>query len=172
MNPSVTPSPAELQRTLRRLLDSSPKVTFPDVRPSDWSAAGIAIASQLGIAAGMPDGQFHGNANVTRVEFAAMTARALHLVTPVTAGNHPFTDTKGHWAEGMIAALEHAGVVNGKGNGLFMPDRPISRAEIAAILARVMKMTPAPTTNSFSDISNSRAKSYIEQLHAAGIVGR
>lgn len=169
LNASLIPSPVKLQQTLRQLLASAPVVTFPDVKPTDWSAHGLTLAAQLGIVTGTPDGNFHGSANVTRAEFAAMVVRALHLDTPHASDKGTFVDTKGHWAEAVIDALKQAGVVTGMGDGYFKPDQPISRAEIAAILARVMNMTSA-TTNTFSDTSNNWAKMYIEQLHNAGII--
>ncbi len=169
LNTSLIPSPVNLQHTLSQLLASAPVVTFPDVKSTDWSAHGVSLAAQLGIVKGAPDGNFHGSANVTRAEFSAMVVRALHLDTSHASGNDTFSDTKGHWAEALINALKQAGVLSGTGDGSFKPDQPISRAEIAAILARLMNMTSA-ATNSFSDTSNSWAKSYIEEMHNAGII--
>lgn len=144
-------------------------ISFPDVNPTSWGAYYISLASQLSIVTGNPDGNFRGTSNVTRSEFAAMVVRALHLDTSDSSGSGTFLDTKGHWAEDAIITLEKAGVIMGTGNGYFKPDKPISRAEISAILARIMDMSTA-TTNYFSDTTNYWAQQYIEQLHNAGIV--
>lgn len=50
-----------------------------------------------------------------------------------------FSDTDGHWAEEAICELAAQGIVNGYGDGSFRPDEKITRAEVAAMLARVMK---------------------------------
>lgn len=51
-----------------------------------------------------------------------------------------FTDTNGHWAESDIEHLKELGIIGGYPDGTFKPDKPITRAEVAAIVARMMKM--------------------------------
>lgn len=46
-----------------------------------------------------------------------------------------FKDTAGHYAEKTIDELTEMGVVNGKGDGTFSPNEPITRAD-ACIIAR------------------------------------
>ncbi|QNK56674.1 S-layer homology domain-containing protein [Paenibacillus sp. PAMC21692] len=169
LNSSLVPSPADVQKAIKQALVSAPTIAFPDVKSNSWSARGVKLAAQLGIIAGKPDGQFHGDANVTRAEFATMIVRALRMDISHATSNGAFTDTQGHWADSAIAVLRNAGILNGAGDGFFKPDQAISRSEIAAILARVMSMTSA-TTSSFSDTSNSWAQQAIEQLYNAGIV--
>ena len=50
-----------------------------------------------------------------------------------------FTDTKGHFAEKQIEELLNMGIVNGKGENQFCPDEPITRAETAVLIRRVIK---------------------------------
>ena len=47
-----------------------------------------------------------------------------------------FTDTKGHWACNDIESLYEKGLVNGRDNGKFEPDAPITRAEWLSLLIR------------------------------------
>ncbi|MDF0752848.1 S-layer homology domain-containing protein, partial [Marinobacter sp. 71-i] len=91
---------------------------------------------------GRPDGRFHSGDPVTRAEFVAMVANALNLDTISDSGSG-YSDTKGHWAELAINSLTAAGVVEGVGAGAFMPNQKISRAEISAILARLMVLDQA-----------------------------
>ena len=49
-----------------------------------------------------------------------------------------FKDTNGHWAENHIEKLKAAGIVNGHADGTFRPDEPITRAEVAVIVANVL----------------------------------
>ncbi|MBQ8540585.1 MAG: S-layer homology domain-containing protein [Clostridia bacterium] len=47
-----------------------------------------------------------------------------------------FTDIKGHWAEDIINQAAEEGVVNGREDGTFGPDEPITRAEAVAMIMR------------------------------------
>jgi len=45
-----------------------------------------------------------------------------------------------HWAAGSIERLAKLGIIKGDGQGNFRPDQPITRAEVAALLDRVLKL--------------------------------
>ncbi len=47
-----------------------------------------------------------------------------------------FSDTQNHWASPFIAGLRDRGTVSGFGDGTFRPERPMTRAEFAAILQK------------------------------------
>lgn len=49
-----------------------------------------------------------------------------------------FKDTQGHWAEKHIEKLKKAGIVNGHADGTFRPDEPITRAEVAVMVANAL----------------------------------
>lgn len=141
---------------------------FPDVAESHWAARAIEYASQIGIVEGFPGGEFKGSNTVTRAEFAAMIVRALGV--PTTGEGGAFSDTDGHWGEAVISALYRAGVVQGRGNGVFKPDQVITRAEMAVILTRVLNMSAVNGESKFADTSGHWAADSIEQLSQAGIV--
>ncbi|WMT41193.1 S-layer homology domain-containing protein [Paenibacillus sp. D2_2] len=65
--------------------------------------------------------------------------------------------------------MHRAGILNGTGDDNFKPDQKITRAEMAAILARLLNMSAANGTK-FSDINGNWAAEYINQLSQAGIV--
>lgn len=52
-------------------------------------------------------------------------------------GKH-YIDTEGHWAEAAIDAVTDAGLMTGRGDGIFDPDDTVTRAELATVLTRVM----------------------------------
>jgi len=158
---------AQLKAAVQKALQANKAVNFSDVPATHWSAKAVQIASQIGLIEGKPDGTFHGSENVTRAEFATMIVRALGLAT--TGADGSFSDTNGHWADAYIRALHRAGIVNGTGKGAFNPDQEITRAEMAAILARILNMSAANGTK-FSDINGNWAADYINQLSQAGIV--
>ena len=60
---------------------------------------------------------------------------------PVQVGDEliDFEDTKGHWAREYIGRLAAQGIVNGVGDGLFLPDDPLTRAQFLTMLANTIK---------------------------------
>ena len=60
-------------------------------------------------------------------------------------GNTPsqkgFGDTSGHWAEQAILKMVEKGIIFGKSDNKFAPEDKITRAEFAAIIGRMFKLT-------------------------------
>gem|GEM_PF-6780914 len=108
---------------------------FADVNSTDWFNNAISTVANAGIVHGRPDGTFQPNQPITRAEVAAITARFFEE-TGQTQG--AFTDISGHWAEGYVNRLAQFGWVQGSGNGTFRPDDLITRAEVAAIVNRML----------------------------------
>ncbi|MBD3922729.1 S-layer homology domain-containing protein [Paenibacillus sp. PR3] len=158
----------QIKARLLQALQENPPVNFSDVPAKYWAAKAIEYAAQLGIVEGKSNGKFKGSDHVTRAEFVAMIVRALGIDT--TGENGSFSDTDGHWADAAIRALHRAGIVQGTGKGAFNPDQEITRAEMSAILARVLNMSAANGASKFSDISGHWAAGNINQLSQAGIV--
>ncbi|MGH8912736.1 MAG: S8 family serine peptidase [Acidimicrobiia bacterium] len=103
---------------------------------------------------------------VTRAEMAAFVDRALALAT----GPNVFTDDDASEFQPSINALAAAGITRGCNppvNDHFCPDRLVSRAEMAAFLARALALTPGP--DAFTDDSASIFQTDIDALASAGI---
>lgn len=49
----------------------------------------------------------------------------------------PVTDYAGHWAEAAIEAVKAAGLMQGDPDGRFRPNDPVTRAELATVIARL-----------------------------------
>ena len=71
--------------------------------------------------------------------------------TSIAAG---FIDTRGHWAENAVSRWSSYAVINGYPDGLFYPDRPMTRAEFASIIANLLGLTNE-SENVYSDVNNS-----------------
>ena len=144
--------------------------TFGDTR-NHWAGSSIAKAIKLRIVSGYEDSTFRPNAPVSRAEFAAMIVRAFGL--PPSASSAAFTDTGSNWAAGSIGALAEKGVVTGYADGSFKPNDTISRAEMVAIIARIVNLSAISTGTpaSFADLSgNYWAANAIKQAAAARLV--
>ncbi|TRY22971.1 S-layer homology domain-containing protein [Brevibacillus sp. LEMMJ03] len=69
------------------------------------------------------------------------------------------TDSVNHWARNDILLMNQLGLLRGYPDGTFKPEKAITRAEYAALLERVLKMTssvPQPVeTTVFTDVKPS-----------------
>ena len=152
-----------------------PAALFSDVPASYWAYTAISSLSSQGIVEGYPDGTFKPNADITRAEFATMLVKALGLSTTGTTGQ--FTDVADDaWCNGCVNAAVNAGLVSGMGNGLFAPNAPITREQMAVMVANALgNKAPAvdgTELNAFSDSSSvsSWAVTGMEEAVKAGIV--
>lgn len=105
--------------------------------------------------------------------YAAVMALAItiSLVTvPVQAAEAPqFSDVDGHWGEEAIVRWADNGVIEGS-NGQFNPDAPITRAEMAAVIARLLGLTET-APNTFTDVeADAWYAQAILRCAAAGII--
>ena len=82
-----------------------------------------------------------------------------------------YTDVKkSYWAFDSINVLNERKLVIGYANGEFKPEKPITRAEVATILARHLKLSPNKKTV-FSDVKESfYAYDAIQAVAEAGII--
>ena len=112
---------------------------------------------------GYTDGTIRPNNDISRAEvatifFRLLTDEAREQYT-TTAGN--FTDVKaGMWCNRAIATLTNMGIIKGYTDGSFQPNKSITRAELATIIARFAKLDV--NTKTFSDINGHWAQKNIK----------
>lgn len=94
-----------------------------------------------GIVRGYPDGTFRPDGKVTRGEFAALLIRTFGI-DPI-AGT-VFSDTAGSWAEDSINGAAAKDILSGYMDGSFKPGRPITREEMAVMIARALELEELP----------------------------
>lgn len=175
--PTPTPTPTlkpfynekvniDVIKVLVEKANSAPAVTFKDIPKDSPAVKTIELATKLGIVKGYEDASFHPNAMVTRAEFATMLVKAFGLTSE---GDSSFKDTTGHWAADAIATLKASGIINGYEDGTFKPNQTISRAEIVAMLSKVINTTFVKDSK-FKDVSGSWAEAEINTLSEMGIV--
>jgi hypothetical protein len=70
---------------------------------------------------------------------------------------HPleFRDVADHWAKEAVNDMGSRMVINGAGNGMFKPDRDITRAEFAAVIVRALGLKPGTGINKFTDVNDT-----------------
>lgn len=85
--------------------------------------------------------------------------------------SHVFNDLAGfEWAEEYIEALYKKGIVNGMGNGQFMPGKSVTREEFVKMLVIALGIE-GDAEPTFDDIpKNHWAYSYVSAAYANGII--
>lgn len=97
---------------------------FSDVSRDHKNYEAIAAMSEKKIVTGYDDGSFRPDNSVTRAEFCVIIARAAGYKKNSGTFNKalPFNDvSKDYWAEDYIKYAYNAGIVNGMGDGSFLP---------------------------------------------------
>ena len=103
---------------------------------------------------GYPDGTVKPAGNITRAETAAILFRLMDEGSRKTyySTTSGFRDVaSGSWYNTYVATLNNAGVITDSSNGYFRPNEAITRAELAAMLAKFSETTGA--ANYFNDVS-------------------
>ena len=105
---------------------------------------------------GYPNGTVKPAGNITRAETAAILFRLMDDASRKTyySTKSGFRDVaSGSWYNTYVATLNNAGVITDSSNGYFRPNEAITRAELAAMLAKFSETTGA--ANYFNDVSAS-----------------
>lgn len=103
---------------------------------------------------GYPNGTVKPAGNITRAETAAILFRLMDDASRKTyySTKSGFRDVaSGSWYNTYVATLNNAGVITDSANGYFRPNEAITRAELAAMLAKFSETTGA--ANYFNDVS-------------------
>lgn len=100
---------------------------------------------------GYTDGTFRPGQDMTRAEVAQMFYNL--LLDKDVSGTAAFTDVPADmWCAEAVDTLASLGIVQGIGDGLYAPDRPITRAEFTVIAMRFADLDTSGE-NIFSDVS-------------------
>jgi hypothetical protein len=102
-----------------------------------------------------------------KAEISSLTNSLYGVVwNPVT-----FNDVEQHWSKDAVNNMGSRMVINGAGNGLFLPNQDITRAEFAAIIVRGLGLPATRGAQSFSDVSkNDWYADVIYTAHAYGLI--
>jgi hypothetical protein len=137
-------------------------------------AAGITDGCSPG-----PDRYYCPAATVDRAQMAIFLLRGMNGASyspPSMSGSTGFTDVPtSHWAAAWIKQFAVEGMTAGCGTGLYCPDQPVDRAQMAVFLLRAkhgsLYVPPAVgSTTGFTDVPTDHwAAPWIKQLAAEGI---
>lgn len=175
IRPSGNITRAEVAAIFYRLLKNN-NVTitrsYTDVPDGAWYAQAVGVLSSLGILNGYEEGDFRPQNPITRAEFTAVATR----FAKAAGGTADFLDVPGsHWAYGSIATAADYGWVSGYGDGSFGPKGNITRAEVAAIVNRMLGRKAdqawvranSDKIKSFSDLQDTKQWYYFDMIEAS-----
>ncbi|WP_415840031.1 cadherin-like beta sandwich domain-containing protein [Paenibacillus endophyticus] len=150
------------------------KCLFKDIE-LHWAKAEICETASLGIVKGTSAQHFGANAAVTRAEFVVMLMRTLQVEQFEESTSVSFLDqdTIPEWARPSIYTALKQGMIVGYMDETFRPLDAINRAEMAAIIARVMNWPKDNIkSSSFSDDASipEWAKGFAQSALEQGIV--
>ncbi|HPF19752.1 MAG TPA: S-layer homology domain-containing protein [Syntrophomonas sp.] len=121
---------------------------FTDTQDDAWYAAAVAWSAARGIVAGMGDGCFAPDQEITREQMCVLLiryCRAEGIPLPEAAEHREFADDHAisDWSRAEVAMARHLGLIEGKIDNCFDPQGYLTRAEAATIFMRfVQKFIP------------------------------
>ena len=141
--PAETMTRAQLVQILYAMA-SKPEVEitdkFSDVKAGQWFAAAASWAVEEGITAGVGNGTFAPNAEITRQEIAVMLHAAAGKAAAegeLNFADHADIDT---WAVEAVKWAVENGLMKGVSGGRFAPKSLATRAEAAVIVMNLDKL--------------------------------
>lgn len=149
---------------------------FQDAEGS-WAVDSIIKMANKKWMTGVSSTSFKPAASLTRAEAAAIIVRSLGLAdsSVSTSGSPGFSDISNHWAQNEIEIAKEYNIIQGIGNGKFGPDLPVTREQMAAMLARLPLVLDGGTeaAKMFSDVTlyaNSWSYDAIRKMTSNGIL--
>ena len=145
------------------------QTTFSDVQANSEMGQAVSNLVNRGIISGYKDGTYRPNQPITRAQAAKILAGVLKLDT--TTAQATFTDVPVSYEHyGAIAALAEKKILNGYTDGTFKPNQPITRAQMAKILANAFELSSVFETLPFTDVFvQAESFRYINALYSYAI---
>lgn len=181
--PTVTPSasPTIIPTTKPHRGGGSSSRTTPVPKPTNTPAPVSSAASSPDTSetsdkhflyvVGYPDGKFQPDNGISRAEVSAILARLTDGFEENKKYASAFSDIiSGAWYENYVGFEENKNIIDGYPDGEFKPDRFITRAEFAAMIARYTALDCTDGSDYlFRDIKHW-AYAQIAACHKAGYI--
>ncbi|MCD9026407.1 S-layer homology domain-containing protein [Cohnella silvisoli] len=138
--------------------------SFTDIQ-RHWGKTDVQLAAAKGLVEGVGNGKYDPNRTVTRAEFAAMLVRALGRGTS-TGSTAPYDDVKiGAWYFGDVAKAKELGLLDFVSGTNFKPDQPLTREEMASMLAVVTTLDKLPTTKEWVSLDGYKDIGSVDAIY-------
>lgn len=125
------------------LYQSGAAADFEDVPHDAWFYGYVASAKKNGIVQGISETEFGAGRAITRQDMAVMLKRVYDMAECKAGGNGAeFKDYAqiADYAKEAVSVLSGAGVINGDGEGAFLPLDPVTRAQSAQAVYKLLRI--------------------------------
>ena len=176
LRPEQTVTRAELAEILYRLMEpdarkeaSDTECGFLDLGPSHWAYDAVSALANLRVMLGFPDGYFRPQDGVTGPELSIILER----IRASEAGRNAWPALASGWEADAVTFEAGNGWVMGLFDGVFQKDRAFTRAELAALLNRLLGRKPQSLSDLpvgmslFSDNLDTTSASFLPLQEAA-----
>ena len=176
LRPEEPVTRSELAEILYRLMEpgareeaSSTECGFLDLVPSHWAYDAVSALARLRVMLGFPDGRFRPQDGVTGPELSIILER----IRASEAGRNAWPALASGWEEEDVTFAAGNGWVMGLFDGVFQKDRAFTRAELAALLNRLLGREPGSLCDLpvgmplFSDNLDTASASFLPLQEAA-----
>lgn len=124
-------------------ITTAAKTKFTDIPANAWYSGYVRHLSNYDVVYGRGEGIFAPNDAITRAEFTAFAVRFFEAYgdgdAEIMEQYTSFSDVSaGYWAAEYIKDAAARGWIKGYGDGTFRADRYITRAEVVAIVNRLL----------------------------------
>ncbi|SFA98322.1 Uncharacterized conserved protein YjdB, contains Ig-like domain [Cohnella sp. OV330] len=151
--------------------------TFEDLPKAHWAYDTVRRLAARQIVSGVDEVRFAPDRSVTRAEFAAMIVLALGLTTADAGAAASADVAPAAWYAESMSIAAAAGIVTGRGGGIFDPGGQITREEMTAMTMRAYaaaggRMSEAAGPGVYRDAADISqwARSAIDSATSLGIV--
>jgi hypothetical protein len=125
------------------------KISFADVADDVWYSRAVSFAAARGITNGTGNNLYQPEEGLTRAQYMVMVMRANNILPDDNLKDN-YADAGDTYYTDYLATAKSLGIAKGVGDNLFMPDRKITRQEMAALLYNVLhilKKIPVGTSD-------------------------
>jgi rare lipoprotein A len=111
---------------------------FLDVPTSHPNFVAITSLKERGIINGFSDGTFKPELKINRAEALKILILGSGYQPPANPSSNPFPDVDlNTWFAGYVQKGKDLGVVNGTGDGFFLPDKTVNKAEALKLMVNL-----------------------------------
>lgn len=109
---------------------------FEDAQDDTDENQAINTLRAYGLVNGRDDGLFHGGDTLTRAELAQMLVNAMRCWVPEEGAVFADVDAQAWYAD-AVAAISAQGMMQGVGQGYFLPEQALTRQELFTVMGRL-----------------------------------
>ncbi len=156
------------------VVDKASPVSFIDMK-GHWSLDAVSKLATAGVISGYPGNKFEPDRKINRSEFVVLLSKAMGWQS--MQGKADFKDNGNipSWAQGYVLAAYKRGIVSGYEDNTFRPDKQVTRAEMAVMIANALSLPESENIKATQVFVDGKtipywAQSQVSSVFAAGIM--